>query len=203
MYVSQARGNFGASIAISGDLLAIGAPGIYSNEQVAGSVYIFALDGAGQWQQMCRADGQRPGECFGAAVAIEENRFAFGAPGRRDLGLAGRIDLFEIIGRRSAQMATLGQATSFGSAIALSGGRLAVGQPEFDAGEALHVGRVGLFQVEKSGGIARRGWLVARRAKSDANLGSAVALGPDFVAAGAPGMLEDNDNAGFVIVSDF
>jgi hypothetical protein len=75
----------------------------------------------------------------------------------------------------------------FGYAIALRGERLAIGQPGFQtlAGPAQE-GRVGLFRVSHTGAVTREAWLVVAHSRQYARLGSAVALGPDYVAAGAP-----------------
>lgn len=196
------HGNFGAAIAVSGEMLVVGAPGTYSNEQLAGSVHIFSRL-AEQWQPLCEMEGFRPGEGFGSAVAIDGNRLLVGAPGRTDLNLPGRADLFAIEGRQCTRKASLDGEARFASAVALQGDRAVVGSPAFGSGETTHVGRAGLFRVGPEGRIEHQGWLVGRNAKADAGLGTAVALGPGYVAAGAPGMVEDTDNSGFVIVADF
>jgi hypothetical protein len=201
LHGTEANENFGTSLAVSGNLLVVGAAATYSSGQLAGAAYVFSRDGTGQWREVCRLKGKDAGESFGQAVAIDGARIAVGAPGQEASG--GRVEIYNIDKDRCAHRATLRGADGFGSAVALLGGKLAVGQPFFSTGGVERVGRVGLYEIDGAAAVARRGWLVGRNAKADAALGTAVALGRGYVAAGAPGMVEDPRNSGFVIVSDF
>jgi hypothetical protein len=202
----EPRASLGSAIALSGDLLVVGAPGSYSNEQLPGAAHVFFREASGQWRERCRLSGRHPGEEFGAAVAIDGRRFAVAAPGRSDLErpVGGRVDLFKVSEDGCEQIATIQQDPGFGRTLALRGDRLAVGQPECDALDGIaQTGRVGLFRVGHAGVITREAWLVATCSREYARLGSAVAIGPDYVAAGAPGLGEDDDGSGFVIVREF
>lgn len=188
---------FGQSVAIAGDVLVVGAGGAYSNEQLAGAGYVYRRDGSGAWVEHCRVLGRTPGEQFGFAVAVDGNRFAVSAPGVKSMpALAqGHVHVYEITQDGCTQIATLDDTAGFGAALALSGDRLAIGQPSFDADQT---GRVGLVRLP----AMNLSWLVAPSAKKYARLGSSVALGPDYVAAGMPGLGKD-DSAGRVIVETF
>ena len=193
-------------MALSGNLIAVGAPGSYSSEQSAGAVYVLSRAPDGEWHEICRLVGRDPGEEFGSSVALDGPRLAVGAPGRADLPRAGgRVDLFEIDGAGCRPIGSVQDRPGFGCAIAMLGGRLAVGQTEWDDPAGIpRAGRVRLLRVEASGKLGENGWLAAPQpAGAYARLGSAVALGPDYVAAGAPGLGEDDDGAGFVLVRPF
>src|SRR5574338_329426 len=171
------REGFGCAVAIAGDLLVVGANGAYSNEQLAGACYVYRRSASGTWVEHCRIMGSVAGEAFGSAVATDGNRFVVSAPGRGAIpGLAkGRVELYEIHHSGCTQ--------------------LAIGQPNFGADQT---GRVGLVRLPAT----TISWLVAPSAKKYARLGSSVSLGPDYVAAGMPGLGKD-DSAGRVIVESF
>jgi hypothetical protein len=201
-----ARESFGATVALSGKLIAVGAPGSYSNEQSAGAVYLLSRAPDGALHEVCRLAGCDPGEEFGASMALNGHQLAVGAPGRADLQrpVGGRVDLFEIGDAACRRAASFSDAPGFGKSVAMLGGRLAVGQPEWDAPDGTpRAGRVALLRVDGSSSFQHDTWLAASVTVPYARLGSAVALGPDYVAAGAPGLGEDDDWAGFVLTRAF
>jgi hypothetical protein len=69
---------FGASLALAGDLAVVGAPGA---EIGRGAAYVFRHDGVG-WQEERRliADDGATGDAFGASVAIADGEVLVGAP---------------------------------------------------------------------------------------------------------------------------
>jgi len=88
---------FGATVALHGSLLAVGAPGQNSSatgingderdESMlnAGAVYLFARDLAGEWSQIAfvKASNADPGDAFGSAVDVDGDTLAAGAPFER------------------------------------------------------------------------------------------------------------------------
>lgn len=200
------RENFGSSLALDGDFLVVGASAAYSNEQLPGAAYVYARGASADWHELCRVEGRAPGEMFGSAVAIHSKHFAVAARGRPDLDrpVGGRVDLFEL-GENGGctPTATIQQDPGFGYAIAFSKDRLAIGQPDFQGpNEAPQTGRVGLFRMN-DGKVTHERWLAASSPSAYGRLGSGLALGPDYIAAGAPGLGEEDDWSGFVVVSDF
>lgn len=186
---------FGSSVAVATDVLVVGANGAYSNEQLAGACYVYRRDASGAWVEHCRVLGRTPGEQFGESVALDGNRFVVGAPGRFQRSAQGRVEVYELTQGGCTQLASFTDIAGFGVAVALSGDRLAIGQPNFGADQT---GRVGLVRLPAT----TISWLVASSAKKYARLGSSVSLGPDYVAAGMPGLGKD-DSAGRVIVESF
>lgn len=189
---------FGASVALAGDVLVIGANGAYSNERLAGTCYVYRRGANGAWTEHCRVMGKTPGEQFGFAVATDGKRFAVSATGRSTpaASVQGRVEVHEITHDGCKQVAVFTDAPGFGGSVALSGDRLAIGQPNFGADQT---GRVGLVRLPAT----NISWLVAQSAKKYARLGTSVALGPDYVAAGMPGLGIKDDSAGRVIVETF
>ena len=88
---------FGVSVAVSGDTVAIGAPfesnssrGINGDQNAgvaidSGAVYVFARDGAGMWSQQAyiKASNADPVDYFGSAVALDGDTLVVGAPGEQ------------------------------------------------------------------------------------------------------------------------
>jgi len=73
---------FGASIAISGTTLVVGAPGDDARRTDTGAVYVFERI-EGSWQQVTKLKplSSIAGEAFGSSVAIDQNTIVVGAPG--------------------------------------------------------------------------------------------------------------------------
>jgi hypothetical protein len=85
---------FGNRVALVGNLLAVGAPGERSsatginrnqNDESAvnsGAVYLFERTESGAWNQIAylKASNTDPGDSFGAAVALDRDTLAVGAP---------------------------------------------------------------------------------------------------------------------------
>src|SRR5690606_17955867 len=90
---------FGRTVAVMGDLVAVGAPGEASagddegddSAPGAGAVYVFARDASG-WHQQARLKARSPraGAAFGSALAFDGVVLAVGAPG--DAGAAPGLD---------------------------------------------------------------------------------------------------------------
>ena len=197
---SRPDSGFGAALAMSGDLVVVGAT---SSEQVAGAVYVYRREAMDRWHEIARIEGKRDGEGFGSKVAIDGERIAVGAPGRPDLGTpggGGHVRVFELRRGRVVETAEVREASGFGMSLALRGDRLAIGQPMYaERTDTTQTGRVGLFRV-RAGAVLHEAWLARAHSPAYARVGAAVALGPDFVAAGAPGLGADPDGAAFVVV---
>jgi len=74
---------FGAALALTGDLLAVGAPGRDQGGSAAGSVYLYRRDGSA-WQPVAAlfAPDGAAGSRFGTSVAfVDPGRLAIGASG--------------------------------------------------------------------------------------------------------------------------
>jgi choice-of-anchor B domain-containing protein len=127
---SAAGAGFGSALALAGDLALVGAPG-----EGGGAVYLFtrARDGSFTAAGSLPAQGLVAGDRFGAAVAIDGNRVAVGAPSRKG---KGAIYIFrrEANGtwvQETEQVApqNLPDRAGFGAAVAVKGERVIAGAP--------------------------------------------------------------------------
>ncbi|MEO0557960.1 MAG: T9SS type A sorting domain-containing protein [Bacteroidota bacterium] len=119
---------FGASIALDGPRVLIGAPGQEHAAAVHGDAYLFEL-ATNAWSlhaTLHPPDGASPGT-FGRAVALSGGRALVGAPGP----VEGQAYVFEGTDWQLSHTLTAPSAeTSFGSAVALDGNRAVLGAPQ-------------------------------------------------------------------------
>ncbi|MBS0265809.1 MAG: VCBS repeat-containing protein, partial [Planctomycetes bacterium] len=118
---------FGASVALNGDNLIVGAPGRANS---AGGAYIFhRLNG--QWSLVAELDGPTVGERTGSVVDIGPEYAALGAPGTNS-DATGSVYLYRKIAgvwSRDAKLTAAVASNGFGKALQLDGNTLFVGAP--------------------------------------------------------------------------
>jgi len=182
--------DYATSIAIDGDVIAVGAPGLDGSSPYSGGVFIFERI-AGQWTQT-------------QIVNLNGTEFSSST---RDLGdvvaLSGDILVASTIYDRAAYVferengvwgfvaeltASIGVSEdSFGKAVTISNGLIAIGSPE-DNGEQIEglysVGSVFLYEKVNGEWIEVQK-LTAPDARPSDCLGSAVAIDGDTLAASA------------------
>lgn len=139
---------FGASVAIEGDRLAVGATGDGFAGPFAGAVHLYERE-AGSWKEtaVVRGHDTQALDRFGHSVSLVNGRLAVGA--HRNGGWApqaGAAYLFGIAATGFSELAVLRPpqleaGDLFGYALSLDGGALAVGAPltdsfAYDAGAA-------------------------------------------------------------------
>ncbi|WP_295390043.1 glucan biosynthesis protein [uncultured Thiodictyon sp.] len=129
----------GYAVAISGDTVAVGVPGDDGDKAGPmtdyGAVYVFRRYGE-TWssEAVLRAADRAAWDHFGAALALDGDRLAIGAPGDDYPGAweQGSVYLFQRSANGWAQSAKFtepGGWQDYGAAVALSGDRLLVGVP--------------------------------------------------------------------------
>lgn len=182
---------FGASVAITGRWIAVGAPG-------RDEAYVYLANGTSTvWthHETFIAPSLTAGDMFGASVAMYQDsagdRLVVGAPlDDSAVSDGGAIHVFRYSGSTWAFEQTyvssdIEPGDHFGSALAGELGRLVVGADGEDSG-ASNAGAVYVFeptavpwpQPEK---------LTSSAPRTDARLGASVAVRKDLVLAGAPG----------------
>ncbi len=125
---------FGDSVALSGNTIAVGAPGRNSN---TGAAYVFGLQGStwSQQAELTAADGQME-DCFGTSVSVDNGNLLVGSP-------FADTYVSAYAGAAYTYTASTGQWTpvnklyaadgqfgaQFGTAVAISGSSAAVGSP--------------------------------------------------------------------------
>jgi hypothetical protein len=156
--------DFGRALAISGDTIAVGAPGedsratgIDGNQddngaREAGAVYLYSVDAAGDWVPVAyvKASLPRAFDGFGAAVALDGALLAVGAPGQNS-GASG------------------------------------VGGNNEDDQSMLDAGAVYIFERDVAGAWQQTEFLKASGPSEFDEFGSSVALCGNLLVVGAPG----------------
>jgi hypothetical protein len=178
----KADAHFGSAVAAVGDWLVIGAP----SDSFGGLVRVYRWRDW-QWEPEATLIGSDTeiGDSFGAAVAIDAvGRIVIGAPGHINAsGGDGAAYVFAWDGSAWHETERLARETPgigrFGSAVALDGPTLVIGEPrdDLDAG-AIHIfndvtGRVDRFTPPDHPGAAR--------------FGASVSLRKGVLIVGAPG----------------
>jgi hypothetical protein len=198
----QPGDEFGAAIAIVGDLLLVGAPGTDGSPtgavlRDAGAVHVFARSTTGwTFSATLHAGDRTAGARFGAALAAAardgRDEVVVGAPGATAGGLAAgaayvlvhsdgvwREEIALRAGNpRGGELA--------GTAVALERDAVAVGAPGRGSGGSTGAGAVYVF-TRSGGAWVEQPLLGAGAPRPDAAFGAALATGPGSLVVGAPG----------------
>ena len=161
----------GSAVGLVGDSALVGAPRDVADE---GRVHVFERQaGSWSWTATLASSTSSPGARFGSRIDVEGTRAVIGAPNESLAGpfqkLAGAAYLFDRVGAQwvEAQRLTAPnpqQLKHFGTAVALNGDLLAVGQPALAGPSEIivfeHDGS-GFAAVQTIGGTAMIGSSVA------------------------------------------
>src|SRR5256886_12533406 len=128
--------NFGASVAIDGETIVVGALQDSDQGPDAGAAYVFVRSGT-SWSQQTKltADNFSPGNLFGFSVAISSGTVAVGSPYDDDAGLnAGAVYIFTRSGTIWSEQTELFGNTAanddrLGWSVALDGDTVVAGAP--------------------------------------------------------------------------
>lgn len=187
-------GKFGYSVALSSEIIIVGAPVNGGVVPAAGAAYVFERDAAGVWQEMAKlaaSDGEGA-DFFGASMALSGETVVVGAPQDSDLGPdSGAVYVFE----RDADglwqevvklLASDGSADrAFGSrgSVALGGDTLIVG----DAYDRVLSGSAYVYERDAEGMWQEVAKLRASDAEEADFFGGSVGFSVDRVLIGALG----------------
>ncbi|KAH8066830.1 protein kinase [Aureococcus anophagefferens] len=181
---------FGDSVAISGDLVVVGAPYNDDAGDYSGSAYVFqATNDGASWTQVAKlvASDAAAYDYFGGSVAVSRDLVVVGA--HADALFGGRSG--------SAYVAKLVASDAaeydwFGSSVAVSGDLVVVGAYGNDDAGAV-TGSAYVFRTTNAGASwTQTAKLVASDAAEDDGFGISVAVSGDLVVVGAM----YNDDAG-------
>ena len=182
---SSTGDRFGRAMASDGETLVVG--GDPDRGRGRGVAHVFTRGPGGAWrhqQALEPVDGSPKGG-FGAAIVVEGDLLAVGAPGERG---AGAVHLYRRQDGRWEQMQVLVPddtvvVQGFGAALAWQGSHLLVGAPRSDRGAGA------VLPYRQLDGRWVAGARLGGSGESDttAALGSALALAGDLAFAGAPG----------------
>ena len=183
---------FGASVSISGNNVAIGAPGTSAN---AGAVYLF--NGSGNtWtpSTTLTEPGAAAGDRFGYATAMDGLRLVIGAPFKNFPGkpAVGTAYLFSSNGTNWTLNANInlpnGQrhaGSHIGASVALSGAQLLVGAPDDSKGSHTLSGNV--YDFFCNGTNCVRQQRLSPGPVNNAHFGSSLAIQNNIALVGARG----------------
>lgn len=182
--------NFGWSIGIYDNIVAVGAIWDSDNGSGSGSVYLFDISTGAQVAKLVPSDGNA-GDLFGFSIAIANGIVAVGARYDDDNGNAsGSVYLFDVLtGTQLVKLLPNDGAASdnFGTSIAINNGLLAVGSSE-DDDNGFNSGSAYIFDT--STGLQVSKLLPGDGAAAD-YFGRYVAISDGSVAVGA---YKDDDN---------
>jgi uncharacterized protein (TIGR03437 family) len=189
--------SFGASVAISGGVIVIGAPHKdLPNSPNHGSAYFFVRSGGG-WTQQNQAFGSASDDYFGWSVSIIGPTIAVGAP-FDDIGSnkdQGSIYLFTRSGATLQEEGTLTASDGtafdrFGWSVAISGDKMLVGAPGPNTGERSK-GAAYVFErlSAQSPSWMQRAKLIADDGQARDNLGDTVAISGNTALVSASGKI--------------
>lgn len=189
---------FGASVAIDGDTIVVGAPlKDATSAPVSGAVYTFTRTGGDRTETAELILGEQTGfDRLGLSVAIDGSTIVAGASGVNQL--EGAAYTFAATGSDRTETGALtasdgvGSATEagdeFGSSVAIDGDVIVVGSPLADtAATTDNKGAAYTFATTGDAERTETGKLTASDGAASDNLGSAVDVNGDTIVAGAPG----------------
>lgn len=196
--------NFGESVALDGDRIAIGASRADTAVSNSGAVYIFERSGA-SWFEVDRvvAPDGASGDRFGEAVALREGLLLVGAPGVSDAGdFSGSAYLYSLAAQnweftQELVVPSPVEYGEFGDQVHLSGNHLIVGAPGYYEAGGVRAGAV--FEFEFDGSVwTPAGQISLLEPQAFAAFGIAIDTSPDQLYVGASGF-DIDDVTGAVI----
>ena len=186
---------FGARLAISGNLLAVGAPGYQGGR---GAAFVFNLTTGQQLRRIINNENAPNG--FGSAVAIAGDRLIVGMPdtnGPGDPDQAGQVVIYSIATGQnlpwlSGSPGEVGDR--FGASLAIQGRQLAVGAPGATSNGQVGAGAVYVFDLETG---TRQARLQASDPTMNHRFGVFLAFARQHLAITARGALYVNNTRTF------
>jgi hypothetical protein len=181
---SEGGDQFGTSVSLSGDTLAVGAiRGTWQNDyRGEAHVYSFAASdccttGYPNQQRLWITPGA-PGDGFGAAVATDGDTLVIGAPGADSGEGAAYVATRSGSTWSDSVELTAEHGGDFGTSVGVSGNTIIVGAPG--------AGAAHLF-TGAGGSWTQTATETASDGTPEAGVGSSLAIGPHGILAGAPG----------------
>ena len=201
---SGAHASFGSAVAVSGDLVLVGAPGSMRDPDVQAAVYPFRWnEGAGTWDALppIMADNaQGPSYGFGGSLAFDGELALVGAP--MDGGTGAVFAYAQTEGDEAFQrVRTLrpfdgAEGGAFGTAFAVTPGTVWVGAPGGYRSD--QAGRVYVYRRDaETGDFAEASSMTAPEGAPGDNFGTAIAASENVAVVGSPG---DDYGAGTAIL---
>jgi hypothetical protein len=204
----EAFSNYGRSVAIDGDTIAVGASSADGVTDAAGAVYVYVRSGA-NWTQQAKlvADDGEGFSDFGIAVDVDGDSIVVGSPslfvgGENVVGAAYvYVRNAALWTQQQKLVASDGVAfASFGNAVAIDGDEVAVAAHQASVGAASFSGAV--YAFARSGAVWSQTQKLspADAASEDAFGGSLAMHGPDLIVGARQPALGGEGGAGVAYV---
>lgn len=194
---------FGASVAISGNTIVVGAPHADVNGHLfQGAAYIFTGSGTTwtQTQKLIDPDGGS-GATFGYDVAFDGTTVMVGDPSKfKTADAPGAVFVFTDTGGGGYTQSTIlfaddGQdEDDFGKSVDVLDGVAIIGAPEADIGGNEAQGAAYVFSASSGGAWTQTAKLLSSDGAADDNFGDAVAVGDTVALVGASGARVSDTN---------
>ena len=190
---------FGAAVAVDGDLAIVGAPPAAGNDEATGSAYAFSRTYASWSQQDVLQPGDlSAGDAFGETTALKGTTGMVGAPS------AGDVHVFGAYSGRWTHDATITGAEAgddrFGSALDVQDAVVVIGAGRATPEEqAENAGAVYVYE-SGAGGWSRTFTITPDESVAGDRFGEDVAVGSEYLVAGAPGADATGDTSGAAYV---
>jgi hypothetical protein len=185
--VLGAGDQFGASVALLGDLAIVGAPRSDAGSRDAGVVYVFSVE-SGELLHTLQRREPAASDFFGTSVAAAGENLVIGAPGL-DLGDVRDAGAAYVFNTKSGELVRALHhpepvtRDQFGIVVATAGQLAFVGSPFSDLGRVRDAGSVHVFDTNTG---QPRGFLHKPEPTTSDQLGRAIAAGPAGILIGAP-----------------
>ncbi len=196
------RDNFGASVAISGTRVVVGAPRDSTGADQGGAIYSFNVAGATPTTPIVTITGTTANLQYGGSVAIAGQRVVAGVPGANngagtahvyDLGNASPATPIHTLNNPTAD------ADQFGLAVAISGARVLVGAPFDDTG-ASNTGTAYTYDLGGATPTTAVATLFHASPSGGDQFGAAIAISGTRVVVGSPYENTGADDSGSAYV---
>ncbi|MCB9838404.1 MAG: hypothetical protein H6813_03615 [Phycisphaeraceae bacterium] len=184
----QANDMFGESVAISGGLAIVGAPGANPRGSNSGAAYVFDVNTGQQISKLTASDGHQQA-LFGYSVAIGGDYAAVGAPGSDDAYTYNLVTGFQ---RKYTSTSLF--ASRFGLSVAIEGTTLVVGNPDEYVNGWAHAGAAYVYNAE-TGRFSYK--FIAEDPAHDDSLGQRVSIESGRILIGSP--RDDDAGSAFLI----
>lgn len=186
---------FGRAVAMSTDLLFVGAPTDDDLGFHSGSVYVF-MRSNGVWQLAAKilAPNGAAEDLFGGALSVQDGTLVVGAPGHSSSGInqSGAVYIYERsssgVWQFVAQLShsDQGRADNFGTSVELRGDRLISGATRVRTNNLVRVGAAYVFRRQTSGSWVEEQKLAPSDGMANDRFGTSVSIDGDRVLVCTP-----------------
>ncbi|GEM_PF-2892454 len=190
-------GDFGSSVAVSGNLLAVGARDEKITANYMGAVYLFRKR-ANAWIREAKLTAPVPAvhDRFGSSVALSRDLLVVGAPAYISRTTGGKIHIFRKKAGKWVHEAEFARGRWFGASVAISGKRVIAGAPgtrhsKVNWGGNNYAGAAWIFRYNGSSWVEEAKLLAGDPSYGD-HFGSAVAIQGNSLLVGASGEGDDS-----------